>query len=71
MWLRLFPFLLWVWTEQSVTVGTSATEGRRSMPRTTRAAWKAPMCLGVEGSTAAPASNVSLLTRMERSLPSV
>ena len=27
-----------MWTEQNVTVGESATEGRRNKPRTTRAA---------------------------------
>ena len=34
---RFLATLLLIWTEQNVTVGDSAAEGRRSKPRTTRA----------------------------------
>ena len=61
-------------TEQNVTVGESAADGRRSKPRTTRAA-RLHVSLLVEASemekTAPPETNVSLLSKMARSLPSV
>ena len=63
-----------VWTEQNVTVGEFAMKRRHSSPQTTKATIPHGSLL-VEASemekTAAPGSNVSLLSKMARSLPSV
>ena len=60
--------------EQNVAVEESATEGRHSKPRTTRAAMP-HVSLFMEdpmmGKKAAPGANVSLLCMMRRLLPSV
>ena len=62
------------WAEQNVTMGDSTTDGRRSKPRATSAAVP-HLSLLVKASemrkTAAPETNVSLLSRMARSLPAV
>ena len=70
---RFLATSLWIWTEQNVTVGESVTAGRRSKRRTTRALTLHVFLLvdgSVMGITAARGSNVSLLSKMGRSLPS-
>ena len=63
--------LLWTWTEQNVTVGEPEREGRRSRPRITRAAITHVSLLDEASEmvkTAASGSNVSLLSRIARSV---